>query len=307
MKKTALLICLVLICTFTACDISNLPMANNCDHSFTVVASKLPTCTKAGDSTLECNKCGYSVRAQISALGHSYVETQDTEGVSIEYTCRNCSYSYTSYLLPSVITAESFDKYIAIPLIEEYTALVNEYTKRGYDFFNDSNYTAYAPGNIINLKGYTEVKSVMSDKYYKGFIDFVNDTKGAVYRELDKDSEEYREIVDFVDDINNFLFKYDVMNPTVEKETIETYKKFLNFEMFAKEAQDLIDWRQRMLDDMYNECPVTKDGVVVYKWDDTKYGDAVQKRLCSNLIKRYCTDFSFNIKYEQETLCTKKG
>ncbi len=232
-----------------------------------------------------------------------------SNGLRVNYTLGDTS---TRFLLPGAITAKAFDQYIAMPLIEAYTELLNEYTGESYDFFAaNSGYTAYAPGGILNLKGYSEDKSTMSDKKHKGFIDFLDDT--LYDAEMIVSKAEYKELYDLAYEIDDFIIRYNLSNPVLEMASIETFKKFLKYPDQADGAQTLIDSRQQILDDMYAKNPITKDDpetdeydpTPVYVWDEAKYNSPSEKRQCSKkIVVKYASDFNFSVMYEEEERCS---
>ena len=243
-----------------------------------------------------------------AALFSQITTSKIPNGIRVNYTLGDTS---TRFLLPGAITAKAFDEYIAMPIIEAYTALLNEYTGESYDFFTASGYTPYAMGGIINLKGYTEDKSPMSDKKHKGFINFLEDT---VYdAEMKVTNAQYKELQTFANDIDEFIYRYNLSNPQLELASIETFKKFLKKPEHADGAQMLIDAREQTLNDMYKQAPITKDDpetdeydpTPVYIWNEAEYDAASEKRQWSKkIIVKYASEFNFGIMYEEEERCS---
>ena len=217
-------------------------------------------------------------------------------GIRVNYTLGDTS---TRFLLPGAITAETFDEYILTPLIQEYISKLNAYTGGNYAFFGNAEYTAYAIGGSINLKGYYKVINPLSDRYCKGFVDFVEDTLAEVSSSLTAD--QYTSLSKLAEEIDEFAFRYNIKNPLAEKDERDTYKRFLSWD---ESVQDLVNGQEDILAEMYKDYPITKNDVTIYVWNEEDYGAASEKRLYSKTIIKYCSDFTFAMMYEEEELCS---
>ena len=222
-------------------------------------------------------------------------------GIRVNYTLGDTT---TRFLLPGGITAECFDEFILMPLIEAYTNMFNEFMNEDYDFFTDSKYTpyyVYDGGRIINLKGYKDVAetSIFSEVDHDGFVDFLEDTIEEAEFKLGKKNANYKELLALKTSIDDFAYRYNLKNPIYEAKVRDNYSKYN-----VTGIHDLINGQQQILDKMYAEAPITQEGVIVYLWNDTTYGSVVEKRTYSKLITKYCTEFNFTMLYEQEDICS---
>lgn len=198
-----------------------------------------------------------------AALYNQLSVTAIKGGFRVSYTLGDTS---SRFLLPGMVVAEKFEEFILIPMIRAYenaliAALGGQYPEKSLKFFDNEAYTQYDSGCI----------STRALTYY-----YLPATQG-MYMALPSSSAEYKAIDALRVAINRFLTAYTCQNP-------EKYKD-----------------NQAMLDNMYNQYPMTKDGTALYVLNPELV--TADKKTFSGYITKYCPDYNFSMMYANEAEC----
>lgn len=175
------------------------------------------------------------------------------------------------FLLPGQIVATEFESNILRPMIEQYEDLLEEYCSEAYpdenfSFFDNEAYTAYE-------------YECISTSSSKGLKRYFTDTSKIYSKALNKLSAEYTRIDKLRTDIIKITQAYT-----------------------AKIPQKYIDsGSDSLLQNMYKDYPKTKEGVSIYVYTESELNE--KKRPLSEIIKRYCPDYTFSMMFAHEKEC----
>lgn len=198
-------------------------------------------------------------------------------GFRVNYTLGDTT---LRFLLPGMITASEFDSTILKPSLDGFAALLDEYCSELYpdvefSFFENEDYMPYVNGYINSKDAIEGVPA-----YFMGMAQYfahLNRTNKPVYEQIRS----------YMADIQKLLSYYVLQDPT-----------------------DLIDSEkekdQQKLQDMYKDYPITKKGIAVYVFYSNAETDETlnaHKRGASNIIQKYCPDYTFAMMYEDEEEC----
>ena len=242
--------------------------------------------TAASDTATKYNS--YKWAALYSQISVSRI----ANGLRVNYTIGDTT---TRFLLPGAITAEAFDEYILIPMIEEYEATLAKYAKTSTlveNFAEDEESYKH-----VVKTGYTspviELDFMSTDKLKA----YIQRTDSSALSKLGKTSAEYKEIHQVGQDIIGIIDGYVVKNPLYKKKVVSECNLLMGENDMSKKAQ-------ADLDRMYEAHPITRDDVAVYVWSEASgYGSDAVKRSFAKTIIKYCTELNFSIMYEEEELC----
>ena len=186
-------------------------------------------------------------------------------GLRVNYTLGDTT---TRFLLPGYISAERYEEYILIPIINRFEARFAEACPdSAFNFFDNEDYVQYEYGCINTSKT-------------TGLRKYLLDATKVYNRELDQDDPLAIELQNINSNINTLGVAYSLKNP---------------LEYMGKESQ------ASRLEQMYKSFPITETGVAIYV---CKQDAAVsQKRNYSNIIKTYCSDYTMSMMYEDEEEC----
>lgn len=194
-------------------------------------------------------------------------------GFRVSYTLGDTT---ARFLLPGMATADDFESTVLVPMIKYYAELLEEYCReanpdKNFSFFDNSDYNAYENG-YINTSNTTKNPGL---KYYLT-------ATGKIYAaSLKSSSAEYKQLDTLKADILKIVGAYSLKNPS------------------AYDASN--DRQKETLEKMYKDYPVTKDGTAIYVYAGTSLTES--KSSYSNIIKKYCVDYTFSIMLEQEKKC----
>jgi len=201
-------------------------------------------------------------RAQISVSAIS-------GGLRVNYTLGDTT---ARFLLPGRATAEQFESTILLPILDSFIALMEEYCTEDYpdvdfDFVDNADYFAYEYG-CINYSTSNGLKRYLSDmqKIYQKVLK----TTSAEYKQIDA--------------IRVALLQISG-----------------SYALNAPEKYIGDDRYQSLLETMYKDYPITKDGTAIYVYSGAALAEV--KRPLANLIKEYCKEYTFALMYEQEKEC----
>ncbi len=197
-----------------------------------------------------------------------------SNGIRVSYVLGDTT---ARYLLPGIITAESFESNILRPFIEYYESLIVQYCSSYYPdqnltFFDNEDYKPYDDYGYINQLSGTKNRGV---RYY------LANTMNLYSDVLSYKSAEYKHLEEVYGDLIYFLGAYNLYNPQAYIDKGENYKT--------------------QLEDMYKKYPITKTGVSVYVYAQSD-NDAT-KETYADIIKKYCTDYTFSMMYADEKEC----
>ena len=192
-------------------------------------------------------------------------------GLRVNYTLGDTA---SRFLLPGVITAEKFEANILGVMIKEYEETI----------------ALLCPDQAPMTFLYNEDGTRKEENYAYGYINnealrsFVTRANARVAKKYQStEPEKYNSFYQFSNALTQVSEAYTIQNP----------KEFEGNEMYAA-----------MLEEIYNKFPVTKEkGIAVY---ECKYGalaQAAKKREISNIIKKYCPEYTINMMYEDEAEC----
>ena len=199
-----------------------------------------------------------------AALYNQISVTSISGGFRVSYTLGDTS---TRFLLPGMITAERFEEYLLIPMIQAYEnilteALADKKPGKNFKFFDNDAYTSYEYG-CVSSRALT---------YY-----YLPNTQSEYMFALPSSSAEYKALEALNIAINRFLTAYSCQNPT-------------------KYADN-----PGMLEYMQSTYPKTQDGTAIYVLNPELV--TADKKTFSGYITKYCPDYSFSMMYEDEADC----
>ncbi len=202
---------------------------------------------------------------QWAALYGQILVSKISGGLRVNYTLGDTT---TRFLLPGYISAERYEEYILIPIINRFEALFSEACPdSAFTFFNNEDYVQYEYGCISTDKN-------------TGLRKYLTDAKRVYNKELANSDPLLIELQNIDSNINTLGVAYSLKNP---------------LEYAGKESQ------KSRLEQMYKSFPITESGVAIYV---CKQDAAVpQKRNYSNIIKKYCPDYTMSMMYEDEEQC----
>ena len=186
-------------------------------------------------------------------------------GLRVSYTLGDTT---ARFLLPGQAVASDFEETILIPMIELYENLLIEYCSEkfpdeNFSFFENDKYVPY---------DYDCINTIVLRKY-------LSDTSKKYSKALSSISPEYKYISGLQSDINTIIVAYT-----------------------AKIPQKYIDSGSTLaLEMMYQDFPKTKDGTPIYVYSGSPLNES--KRPLSEIIKKYCPDYTFSMMFAQEKEC----
>ena len=210
---------------------------------------------------------GYEYNSiQWAALYNQITVTEIADGLRVNYTLGDTT---TRFLLPGRITADRFEEYILIPMIETFEELFFELCPEdAYKFEEYDGCVAREAGYINTGKG--------------GLRTYLDDAVKTASELLEKDDPNKKALQTIASDIKTLLTRYSLKNPAIYADDD------------SQRAQDILaDWAKNF--------PITKDGVAIYVYDAETI--TTTKRQHSNLIKKYCFDYTMSMMFEDEEYC----
>ena len=201
--------------------------------------------------------------------------TPITGGMRVNYVLGDTT---LRFLAPGLISADSFETNILIPMIEQYGEMLREYCEEDFpeeefSFFAHEDCEPYDEnGRIFTGDG------VKADG---GLLWYINKIAPSYYGvSLKNSNAEYERIYKFGTDIVTLLMNYSLKDPNA----LDPDNR--------KDKQDL--------DKMHKEFPITEKGIAIYQCvADTD----VKKRTTSEIIKKYAPAYTFATMYEDEDFC----
>ncbi len=190
-------------------------------------------------------------------------------GLRVNYTLGDTT---SRFLLPGQITAEAFEEHIFKPILEKYENLLNKYCfeerpDENFSFFDNDDYIPYEYGCINSS----------STKTGKGVLYYLAQT-AEVYKAILPRGDEARKELDSLSlNIQSLIKAYNLKSPEKEKDN------------------------QKRLEAMYNEFPITKDGIAIYVC--TVSNSAEAKYPVASIIKKHCPNYTFAMMYQHEKEC----
>jgi hypothetical protein len=206
-----------------------------------------------------------AARAQITV-------TAISGGLRVNYTLGDTT---ARFLLPGRVIAADFEECILIPMLEKYEQLLVEYCSEKYpdenfSFFENEDYIPYQNDCINSASG----------KKSKGIKYYFEETKNIYKKAFKSSSDEYKQLDDLQSAVIQILTNYALNNPA-EYIGNDRYK--------AK------------LEEMYDKYPITKEGKAIYVYSGYNLNET--KKPLSDIIKKYCPDYTFAMMYNQEEVC----
>lgn len=186
-------------------------------------------------------------------------------GLRVSYTLGDTT---ARFLLPGQVVAKDFEETILLPMLDRYQELLEEYCSEKYpdenlSFFDNADYEAY---------DYECINSKDLKKYFK-------DAAALYTKALGKNSPEFKNISQLQTDILKIMQAYS-----------------------AKIPQKYIDsGSDSLLEIMHTDFPKTKDGTAIYVYSSSDFTE--EKRPLSEIIKKYCPNYTFSIMFAQEKEC----
>ena len=201
-------------------------------------------------------------RAQISVSAIS-------GGLRVNYTLGDTT---ARFLLPGRATAEQFEGTILLPMINTFVELMEEYCTDEYpdvdfNFVDNEEYNAYE---------YSCINYSTND----GLKRYLTDMQKIYPKVLKNTSAEYKQIDALRVAILQITGSYALNVP----------EKYIGNDRY-----------ESLLETMYKDYPITKDGTAIYVYSGAALPEV--KRPLANLIKEYCSDYTFALMYEQEKEC----
>ncbi len=200
-------------------------------------------------------------RSQIQVMSIS-------NGIRVNYTIGDTT---SRFLLPGMVKADQFESTIMIPMLKSFEELMEKYCRdalpdENFSFFENDNYETYKDGCINGDDD-------------SGWVAYLTDMQG-LYRKAIKDSisPEYQHLNKAKAAIDLVLDNYTLKNPERFLSNPDRYKN--------------------LLETMYKDYPITKNGVAVYVYNGGALTET--KRDISNKIKANCPDYTYSMMYQQE-------
>ena len=190
-------------------------------------------------------------------------------GLRVNYTLGDTT---ARFLLPGRITAKDFDEYIVMPIIEQYDELLQKYCAEAYpdevlSFFDNEDYTHYEY-DCINTSSSTGLKK------------YLTATANLFKKALKNDPVALKEMDNFSKDAIKLLNAY----------TLNAPQKYLDNDKFKD-----------TLNQMYEKYPITKEGIAIYVYSGNQLAET--KRPLSEIVKKFCPDYTFSMMFEDEKEC----
>ena len=185
-------------------------------------------------------------------------------GIRVNYTLGDTT---SRFLLPGVITADKFEEKILGVIIKQYEETLAILCPDDAITFLDKE-SSYAYGHIDNAairQFVIKANSIVSDAYAQ--------TEPETY--------------------NSFYAFSNALTQVSESYTIQNPEEFKGNEMY-----------QDLLNAIYEKFPVTKEkDIAVYECKYRESTQTAKKRELSNIIKKYCPEYTVNMMYEDEAEC----
>ena len=208
----------------------------------------------------------YNYTSHKWAANRAQIEvTAISGGLRVNYTLGDTT---ARFLLPGQVVAADFEETILLPILDLYEELLVEYCSEKYpdenfSFFDNEKYTAYDYGCI---------SSVTLKKYLK-------DTNDIYKKAVTRPSPEFTHIDTLRTDINKLLQAYVAKIP----------EKYMGA------------GSETLLQLMHTDYPKTKDGTAIYVYAGSQLNE--EKRPLSEIIKKYCPDYTYAMMFAQEKEC----
>lgn len=188
-------------------------------------------------------------------------------GLRVSYTLGDTT---ARFLLPGQAVAKDFEETVLLPMINLYESLLIEYcsekSDENFSFFENEKYVPYE-------------YECISTSASKGLKKYFTDTSKIYGKILSKQSPEFAQIDQLRIDIIKITQAYTAKIP----------------QKYIDSGSDTI------LQDMYNDYPRTKDGTPIYVYSASQLTE--EKRPLSEIIKKYCHDYTFSMMFAQEKEC----
>ena len=211
----------------------------------------------------------YSYNSYVWAAERTQIKVEPMlGGIRVNYTLGDTT---ARFLLPGRSTAETFEKYVLVPMIEQYVQMMEEYCgdarpDEDLTFFDNEDYEAYEFGCLNTGK--------------TGLRKYLDKTQKIYQAVLKRGSAEYTKLEQL---------RIDTMLLT-EAYSLKAPQKYIE------------NGNTSALETMYENFPITKTGVAIYVYGDTT-GMPEAKRPLEKIIKKYCPNYTFSIMFEDEDVC----
>ena len=210
--------------------------------------------------------------------------TPITGGLRVNYVLGDTT---LRFLAPGLISAESFENNILIPMIEEYVEILREYCPDEEDelsFFEREDCDPYGEIAYEDIDIAEKDRRIFSGNGVSadgGLLWYINNIAPGYYKKyLPTSSAEYERIYKYGTDITSLLMYYELKDPVP-----------LDPEKFND---------KKTLDKMHKDFPITEKGIAIYACvadNDT------QKTTASEIIKKRVPTYTFAMMYEDEDFC----
>ncbi len=236
----------------------------------------------------------YQYNSFTNAAMLGQISVQETkEGYRVNYTIGDTT---TRYLYPGMIRYDSFMEYILEPMLNTYrdmllayeTEIRNVYPNADLDFLDGTTFTApdgteydvYKKSKYQDEDGNWQEYSTIDIDNLKGPYLTAGTMKSYLSIIKTKNTDDYTAA--------NALGKF------ISKLVSSGYSLENPYEYMEKASLKII------LDEMYTNYPITKEGIPVFVAQKTAAKDM---RDYSNNIKKYATDFTYSTMFEEEEIC----
>ena len=212
----------------------------------------------------------YSYNSYVWAAERTQIKVEPMlGGIRVNYTLGDTT---ARFLLPGRCTAETFEEYILIPMINAYVEMMEEYCgdarpDEDFSFFDNEDYKDYEYG-CINT-GTTGLR-----KYFTA-------TQNVYKAVLKRGTPEYEKLEQL---------RIDTMQLVNNGYSLKSPQKYIE------------NGNTNMLEKMYDEYPVTREGVSIYVYANPN-GLPEEKRSLEKIVKKYCPDFTFSMMFAEEKEC----
>lgn len=247
---------------------SSVPVVSGDTAKILMSQIKLEFC-EAANSQVRYTYASYAeaaLRGQISV-------TPISGGLRVNYVIGDTT---SRYLLPGIIPAESFEKYMIVPFIQHYEELFvsivgEDYLPVDFSFFENPDYEVYSEFGYFNLNG------------KDGLLDYLKDMLNTAKKAKEEgviETAEYNSI-------------YSVNSDMIKLFSGSTYNCLCPEEI----RENSID----SYNGLVKQYPITGEGVTIYVYSGSQIN--VVKNKTANLIKKYCPEYTFAQMYQDENYC----
>ena len=178
-------------------------------------------------------------------------------------------------MLPNMLKAQDFEGSILIPMLERYESLIESHLA---DVYPDTNFSFLTNDRYVQYKnGCLNAKTNASD----GVVAYLADMRALVNNAFGAADPARKEVNKLYGNIVSLIMAYAIKNPA--------------------EYDPETSRGQEMLERMYRDYPITKDGTAVYVYAGSSLSAA--KVHFSDIINEYATSYTFELMCEQEMAC----